>query len=247
MKEIIAFFTNLWLKSKKTILYICLFAAVLSIAFLAGKCSTKKERSLNVANLTASKDTVKQYSVIIDGLKSSVHEKQAIIISQSDAIKVGILERDRLKALHLKEIVTNAELSGTIKVLRDSLKIQPGTIIITVRDTAGIYRDYIQIPFTLLNVNEKYLSLGAWMRQNKTAYFDLSVPLSGEMSIGFKKDGLFKKQYPVGLFTSNNPYLKINSMDVLIVQEPVRWYQRWYVHALIGGVAGGAIVYYIRK
>ena len=75
------------------------------------------------------------------------------------------------------------------------------------------------------------------MNANRTAYFGMSVPVSGTMTIGYKKAG-FLKTKPVGVFTSPNPYLQINNMDILIVQERKKWYQYWYVHAL-----GGIIVW----
>jgi hypothetical protein len=112
--------------------------------------------------------------------------------------------------------------------------LPPEVVFRTVRDTSGISQEYIRIPLTLLDIKEKYLSLNAGIRQNKTVYFDLELPLSGTMSVGYVKTG-FLKTKPVGIFTSENPYLKINNMDILIVQEQKKWYEKFWVHALFGG------------
>lgn len=201
--------------------------------FVGAWYGSKEERKISQANIIAARDSVKHFEVEINGLNNFVALKNAIIADQKDAIRSGLMEIDRLKALHIKDVVTNTELQGTIKILRDSLKLQPGTVIITVKDTSGISRDYVRIPFTLLDIKEPYLNLNAGMNANRTAYFGMSVPVSGTMTIGYKKAG-FLKSKPVGVFTSDNPYLHIDNMDILIVQERKKWYQYWYIHALAG-------------
>lgn len=232
--QFLIWLTGIWNKSKKTIWLILAFLCVLSIGYFAGCNRLRKERGLNVANIIAIRDTVKHYSVEIDGLENSVAEKNAIILSQTDAIKAGLIERDLLKKLHISDLVTNTSLTGTIKVLRDSLNLPPNTIFITIKDTSGKYNDYVKVPFQLLNVNEKYLSLDAGMRINRKAYFNLSVPFTGQISVGYKKTGLFKTT-PVGIYTSDNPYIHINSMDVLIIEDKKGLFTKWWFHALFGG------------
>jgi hypothetical protein len=211
-----------------------LIIAALIVGCLAGAWyGSKQERQNSTANLIAVRDSVDNYIIEVNGLKLAVSEKDAVILSEKEAKEAAILEAKRLKALHIKEVVTNTELQGTIKILRDSLKLKPGTIIVTIKDTTGISHDYVKIPFTLLDIKEPYLTLNAGMNVNRTAYFGLSVPVSGTMTIGYKKSG-FLKTKPVGVFTSENPYLHIDNMDILIVQERKKWYQYWYVHALAG-------------
>jgi hypothetical protein len=210
----------------------------LVLILIAGVClgawhGAKEEKKTSTANLIAVRDSLDYYKIEVNGLTLSVAEKDALVLSEKEAKEAAILEAQRLKALHIKEVVTNTELQGTIQILRDSLKLKPGTVIITVKDTSGISRDYVRIPFELLDVSEKYLTLKAGMNVDRTAYFGLTVPVSGTMTIGYKKAG-FLKTKPVGVFSSDNPYLHIDNMNVLIVQERKKWYNYWYVHALAG-------------
>lgn len=230
-----------WLKTnwKKTSFLLIGFICILLLAYYCGRQSTSATIGMHKQNLIAARDSVKHYSVTINGLKTSVAEKDAIILDKNQAIDAGIIEKGKLKALHMKELVTNASLKGRIKILEDSLKLPNDTtiVIVKIKDTTGIARDYIRIPFTLLDVENQYLSLNAGLKENKTAYYDMEVPFSGEMSVGYVKSG-FLKTKPVGTFTSSNPYLKINNMDILIIPEKKKWYQSFWIHAL----AGGAIV-----
>lgn len=217
---------------KKYIIISGLFIALLGLSFLLGKCSTKKDRSQQIANIAAARDSVKQSFVTIEGLEHAVFTKDAIILTKDEAIKAQVIENKRLKALHIKELVTNAELFATIKVMRDSLSLPANTVFITIKDTSGV-ASYIRIPFVLLKVDEKYLSLNAGMHENKKAWFDFQTPVVGELSIGYVRAG-FLRQKPVGIFTSLNPYLKINNMDILIVKEKTHFYNKTWFHVLTG-------------
>jgi hypothetical protein len=222
--------------SKQNIILICAVIGLILVSFIFGKCSTKQERSQQIANLAASRDSINESFVVINGLKHQVSTRDAIILTKDEAIKVGLLEQERLKKLHLKEIVTNTELQGRIEILKDSLKLLPGTTIITIRDTTGLPSEYLRIPFKLLDEKTKWLSLSAGLDSSDLAWYKLSVPVSGEMTIGYMKTG-FLKTKPVGLFTTENPNLVINQMDITIIQDKKKWFDKWWVHALGGAVA----------
>jgi len=234
--KIFEFFIAFWLKHKKVIVYFGLFLALLSLSYALGRRSARQERDNQTGNLIAARDSVHTSSVTINGLKNSIWEKNAIILGQKQAIEVGIVERDLLKKLHIKDLITNTELSGIIKRQDSLLSLPPNTVFITVKDSSGITQDYIKVPFQLLNINDEYLSLDAGMDMNRLAWHKLSVPFDGIVSVGFKKSG-FLKADPVGIFTSTNPYLTVNKMDVLIVKEQEKWFQRWWVHCLAGAGA----------
>ena len=231
---------------KNVIKYSLIIGSLLIISFFLGKCSTLGERKQIINNLEAARDSVHTFIIEVDGLKYKTTQKDAIILSQKDAIAAGILERERLKALHMKEVVANAELKATISILRDSLKIPPETIIITIKDTAGIAHDYVKLPFVLLKENGPDLKLTAGMNKNRTAYYDLKVPVYGEMSIGYVRDG-FLKTKPVGIFTSDNPNLTINSMDILIVKDEKKFYQKTWFHMLTGAILFETAKHYLLK
>ena len=234
--KISEFLTAFWLKHKKTIVYLGLFLALLCLSYIMGRCSTKQQRDNHISNLIAARDSVKESSTTIDGLENSIWEKNAIILSQEESIKAGIIERDLLKKLHIKDLITNTELSGIIKRQDSLLALPPKTEFITVKDSSGIKKNYVRYPFQLLNVHTEYLDLDAGLDSLKKAWYKHKVPFSGTVSVGFKKSG-FLKVDPIGIFTSSNPDLIVNKMDVLIVKEQEKWFQKWWVHCLTGAVA----------
>jgi len=234
--------TNLadWIKEnwKKASGFLLGFLCILLMAYYCGRHSTSATIGLHTRNLKAARDSVRHYSVTINGLNNSVAERDAIILSKDQAIEAGIIEKERLKALHMKELVSNAKLKGEIEIFKDKLKLprDKEVVFVPVKDTSGISHDYLRIPFTLLDEKEEYISLKAGMNEDKTAFYHLEVPVSGEMSVGYVKAG-FLKTKPVGVFTTKNPYLKVSNMDILITPEKKKWYESFWVHALVGGAA----------
>jgi hypothetical protein len=234
--KILLWIKTTWDKGKKTLIKIGLFLLVLIIAYIAGRCSTKEIRDNQVHNLIAARDSVKHSLVTIDGLKNSVWEKNAIILGQEQSIDAGLIREELLKKLHIKDLITNAELSGVIQRQDSLLSLPPKTEYITIKDSSGIKKNYVRYPFQLLKLHDNYLSLDAGLDSLRKAWYKLNVPFDGTVSVGYKKTG-FLKTTPVGIFTSTNPHIQVNKMDVLIVKEQEKWFQKWYVHAIAGAVA----------
>jgi hypothetical protein len=231
-----------WLKKNLIVLFLILGA--IGASFILGKCSTRKMLDTQVSNILALKDTVKASTVVINGLTTEVYQQRALILSQKDALASNELEKEVLKKLNMKLVVTQTDLEGTIVMLRDHLAEVPGTTIITVKDTSGSH-EYVKIPFTLLDVQDEDITLLAGMSLNKTAYFSLRVPFNGKITIGWQKDG-FLKTKPVGVFITTNQYIKISDINALIVQDPKKWYDKTWVHLAIGGVAAITIQHFLK-
>jgi hypothetical protein len=226
---------EIWLKYKKIVVLVCLFAGLVALAFVAGKCSTKRVLEQQVSNIIALKDSIGHLTVKIKGVQNQVWEKNAIIIGQEDAIKAGLVREELLKKIHMKDLVTNTELSGTIHRQDSLLGLPPKTEYITIKDSSGVKRNYVRYPFQLLEQHDKYLNLDAGLDSTKKAWFKLDTPFSGSISIGYVGTGFLNlKLVPKGIFSTENKYIKINTMDVVIIQDNQRWIDKWWVHSLIG-------------
>jgi hypothetical protein len=218
---------------KKLILYVALFLSVLGMGYVGGRYSTKEARKLGIDNLIAARDSVKTSTITIAGLQNTVFEKDAIILSKDDAIRTGLLERERLRKLHLKEVATNVELNGIIKVLKDSLALPPDVVFITVKDSSGMSYPAVKIPYEW-KYNDNFIALTTGIRLDKRSYFKLDIPFTAELTVGYKKSG-FLKATPTGILTTTNPYLTVDRMDVLILKKEEKWFQKTWVKILFGG------------
>jgi hypothetical protein len=226
---------GVWIKYKRPILYVGVILACFLGFYILGRLSTRQERNAVTSNYIALQGEVKEYKVTIEGLENKVYEKDVVILSEKQAKEVGLLEIERLRKLHIKEVITNTELSGIIKRQDSLLNLLPKIEFITIKDSSGIKKNYVRYPFQLLNKHDQYLSLDAGLDSLKKAWFKLSTPFVGKIIVANVKSG-FLKITPKGIFTTTNPYIMIDTMNVLIVKEPDKIWNKTWFHIGAGAV-----------
>ncbi len=227
--------------------FILIVIAILSGIIFWQYRNNNNVRELSKSNLKAARDSIKTYEIKIGGLNITVSEQNALVLTQKEAIEAGIIEREFLRKLHLTDVIAQATLKGRIKILEDSLALHPDVQIITIKDTSGIYHDYARIPFTLLDINTEQLILSAGMSKDKHPWYNLDVPFSGKLLLSYKRDGLFKSKYPVGIFSSENRNLSISQAEITIIQEKKSFLNSWWVHAAEGALIFKGIERLINK
>ena len=204
--------------------------ALLSVCFIAGRVSTKAARvNASHAVIQAQNqllDAAKTYEAYIDGQKETIAEQKTVIMHKDQAIASGVLEKDRLKALNVKEVKNNVKLRAEIRVLKDSLLIVPNEVI--VHDTI-MYNDntYLKLPSTL-RYSDDYLTLNTNINEDLTWGFDLRMPLSLDVTIGDVKTGFMKRE-PSVVLTTPNPYIgDIKVQSIEIKKEPLFYETLWF-------------------
>ncbi len=216
---------------KKIIFVVVIILLIITGAYL-GRKSIMKDLKLSKENLLALQDTLKEYRIKIDSMSLYAAEQSAIILSQKDAIELGLIEKQKFKKLYLTEVVTVSKLEWTIKVLKDSLKLAPEVVYII--DTSGT--PAVKLPFKW-RYDDKYLSLETGVRENRTTHFDLTMAVNGDIIIGGRRGK------PIATFTTDNPYVKVSTMSTVIIQDDKKWYDNpWLVSGVsfVGGIVLGA-------
>jgi len=174
-------------------------------------------------------DSIKNYSLKVDGLEVEISEKSASILTLKEALQLEVISKEKYRKLHLTSLNTIAKLEGIISVLKDSLKALPDSIIIEVTDTNRTYRA-IKLPYEW-NYTDKYLNLTTGVRETAQPYFNLTMDFNAEVIVGNRKE-------PVGILITDNPYFKTQKMEVIIVQPIPKWYQSKWVYMGTGFVGG---------
>jgi len=212
--------------------YLLVAVVIMSGTYFVGRVISKGERDLSARNLMALQDTIHRYQIKVNGLTRDVFEKKALVLSLKDAIKTGVIEKEYWRKLHMSAMVANVKLEGELKAAQDSLDVPPEVQYITVNDSSGIARDYIKIPFKLLDIKQPHLVLGAGMDKNRKAWYNLSIPVVGTVTVGYKG------KTAVGVFASENPLLTITNMNIVINPYKQKWYEKWYITGPAGFVGG---------
>ena len=207
---------------------ITLFLAFLAILVIGWVYHTNKLQKLNVANVAAMNDTVSHYKTKIAGIEVFVAERDAIILTQKEAIKAGLLSKEELKKLNISQSTEISRLKAKIEVIRDS--VEHNGQIVVIRDTAFIApKNAIILPFSFSD-STKFVSLrGRFNDAGKFSYtFSSTIDLN--LYVGFEKRKL------KAVATTTNPYVIIQ--DITTIKTDIKPPKRFTVGLFAGYGAG---------
>lgn len=183
---------------------ITLFLAFFTILLLGWWYHANKLQKLNVANVAAMNDTISHYKTKIAGIETFVAERDAIILSQKEAIKAGLLSKEELKKLNISQANEISRLKAKIEVIRDS--VEHNGQIVVIRDTAFLTpKNAIILPFSFSD-STKFVSLrGRFSDAGKFSYtFSSTIDLNLYLS--------FEKRKLKAVVTTTNPHIFISDM-----------------------------------
>ena len=209
---------------KKFYLYIITIAVVMgSIIYMA-----HLRGNLNYLNqsLSAAKSELSFFKLVVDSLEYNVATKQAELVDMKQLIKQESSLKSKYKALYLKSLESITTLTAEIRILKDSLNQLPDSIIVTIYEKDSTYRA-VKLPFEW-EYKDNYIYLKSGIASTAQPYFDLKIPLQGEILIGHNKNG------PVGAFITNNPYITTTSLDIKVANRPTKWYESKWLYFGMG-------------
>ena len=111
-------------------------------------------------------------------------------------------------------------------------------MFVQYQDTSGTH-DAIRLPYAW-NYSDKHVDLKTGVGVDKSPYFDLTMVLDAEITVGYKK------KIPVAILTTDNPYFKANKMEITVVKGMPKWYEKKWLY-FGGGVISGALIYSLLK
>ena len=193
---------------------------VVAIAFLATfffGWMTGRERGITTLELEMAllNNEINSYVAKIGDDSVYISQKEQIIITQREAIKRGLIEREELRKLNIKHLNEISRLKLQIDTLLTN--IDTDAEIITIHDTISIYNDKncLVLPFTFTKKDD-YLSLnGSFNSQGK---LDISLKLDVPIDLWLVMQK--RSKVPSVLLTSKNSYIKALSISSLKFDSP---------------------------
>ncbi len=204
------------------------FIVVLGAFFWLGGVTARQDRDrLAKALKTAQKaynDTIHMQRIMLDGVRQTLVKKDAIILSQKEAIQAGFLDKQRLKKINAGVVRTNTKLKATINTLKDSLHNY--NRIVLVRDTAG-YVNAMRLPATF-NYADEYFKLGVNVKRD-TWNFNALATVPATITVGDQV-----------IITTPNPYVKFTKVNSVVVPPKTKlWDKKWFRWTERFVIAGG--------
>ena len=163
--------------------------------------------------------------------KLRIAEQQQIILSQNDAIDNGILTMNKFKSVQSQVRVETRTQIDSVFIPFETIK----------SDTQIVYQ-CVDRKFKL--VTDEYGIFGLTKQEGvllDSLYFDGGLAIT----IGTKSAGFLKKAEPVVEVKYTNPYIKTKSMQNVIIQEDLKWYDRkrnWFGIGIGFGLVGTYLI-----
>lgn len=219
------------MKNKTALISIAAIVILLAGSYFSGRFMFEKKNKAILNNLIALQDTVRNYQTKIKGLSVEVFETKRVVLSQADAIKAGLIEREALRKLNIKTLSDLTQLQIQLKIARDSVNHNGQIVYIDTNKQ----KPAILLPFTFSDKNKWVSLVGGYDLAGKMNYtFDVPA-LNLDIYGGVDKKGIAKLSV-----TTDNPYIKISEIKSVKIEvaKPSR----------IGiGVTAGYGVFYSNK
>jgi len=169
----------------------------------------------NNRNISRFKSQISKFKLENQAFKEEINdqgerlvEQEQVILTQQEAIENGLVELNNFK-----------KLSNQIKVVTETLI---DTIVVTNHDTVVSYINginYLKLP-AKYDYTSEFINFDLNVSVEGLSLNSINLPNESLVSIGYKKQGLFKPLLPVIEIKNTNPYIKTSKLqNISIVEE----------------------------
>lgn len=149
------------------------------------------------------------------------------------------------KALKLSE----SELRDSVKSMLEDIGVKKPDVIIRTKTVLRI--DTVNVRFTdtlpcsdfimPFVVDSPYYKINGEISKEKLLFKELSFNNDQDIVVGMRKGGMFRNKEYVVTVKNSNPYMNVNGLSSLRIENKKKWYEKWYVY-LFAGMVGGVIL-----
>jgi uncharacterized protein YcfL len=214
---------NKYYKASLVVLLIAVILLVWDGCSKSAQLSVFKE---NVKKLNYQSELFKE---TIGKNKKRIAEQKQIILSQADAIDMGLLMiNDMRKVKSQLRLVTKTKI--------DSVFIPYDKIDTQFLNTPCAFSE------RKLRLSDEYFSFYAVSKENGLLVDSLWFNNESTITIGNKSRGFFRKSEPIVKVEYSNPYVSTSSMQNVVIKNELKWYDKkgvWFGIGAFLGLAGG--------
>ena len=232
-------------KIKNTFIYIVLL--VIIVLLLLKGCELKKDRDNMLTQLSTYKIENQTFKVKVNKDSSTIITQRQTILTQDEAIKLGILKLDG----EIKKV--QSQVNQVQKLVINDIPIPyiPNNYV----DTSGWYiklkngdtsksicDSFIKnsvLVGTQFKKEDKWLKMDGKIKKDGLQLDSMTIPNESSVTIGYRKYGFLNlKREPIVEIKNSNPYIKTDKVDNVSVKNKPKLFQRKGFWAGLGVVAG---------
>jgi predicted RND superfamily exporter protein len=176
-------------------------------------------------------DTINRFKTVVSKYGDSLQVARQMILSQKQAIEMGLLREDELKDKYLKQVQVVIELKEQVTILE-----KQGEYIDTFYIETFKGGNWLKIPAKMAFSDPWY---NVSVTADRTPLLDsLIVYSKPKLTLGYMKQGLFKRKERVTIYENENPYIELKDIQSLTIEEQKKWYQTTGAKIGFGALAG---------
>jgi hypothetical protein len=216
-----------FLKKYRDIIYMA--GLVILMLVIAKQCGLRNGDSQRISDLLEYEHIAKTYKAK-DG--SLVSYNTNLTVTPEDLALLGDTLLDYIANLELK--IKNVH---STTVVTERLRI----------DTLKIPADLTSCEFdTTLQVIDSNYNMDLTITNRGLTFNTLEFPNRLGVTLASRRTKWWKAKESIVAITNSNPYMKTDGITSYTFQQN-KWYQKWWVHAIEGVIAGSIATYYITK
>jgi hypothetical protein len=211
-------------------------ALILAIVLLVcGYCEKKGQLTYLEKQFSKFELKKQDFKVIVNKNKEKLIQQEQLILTLQQAKNLNVIDSKDWKNTQSRvEFVTQTRIDTIFIAFNDTLRIN---------DTI-----YSKSNFDCLkhfNLSDKFFYINGNLLENGIKIDSLSFPNIATITIGEKRQGIFKKSLPIVEIKNSNPYIKTIDLSNVVINNKKKTYQKnsfWFTIGTSLGFLGTLIL-----
>lgn len=198
---------------------------VFFVCLILGTCALLKERNSLFSNLSNYQLREKAFKLELRADSSTIATQTQTIISQKEAerLKILVLEDKMKKVQSQVTTKTNTGINDVVVGWAGVIDDSNNTIVehdtLVLNDT-----NCIRVP-KRFEVNDKFYKISGEVIKVGIKFDSISFPNETIVTVGSRKQNIFSKKESVVQIKNTNPYVKMQSMNNIVIKPKKPFYE----------------------
>jgi hypothetical protein len=197
---------------------------------LAKSCSGRKEDLAEIKRLSKYEHTVKQYTTK-GGTTIDYNKNLEVAIKSLIATQDTLLDYVANLELKIKDVHSSTIITERLKL--DTLEIP---VLLTECDFD-----------TTIRIDSTHYNMDITVTNSGLRFNSLEFPNRSGITIADKRTKWYKRKERIVTVTNSNPFMQTEGITSYTLKQNNKWYEKWWVQAIGGGILGSIVTYKILK
>ena len=211
-------------------------ALILAIVLLVcGYCEKKGQLTYLEKQFSKFELKKQDFKVIVNKEKEKLIQQEQLILTLQQAKNLNVIESKDWKNTQSRiEFVTQTRIDTIFIAFTDTLRIN---------DTIYSKSDFECLKH--FNLNDKFFYINGNVLENGIKIDSLSFPNIATITIGEKRQGIFRKSLPIVEIKNSNPYIQPIDLSNVVINHKKKTYQKnsfWFTIGTSLGFLGTLIL-----